>query len=102
MSDERKNTGVWPWIAALLIGLPVLYVASFGPACWTTSRMNRGAGLIPLFYRPVVAAYESVEDDSALARVFLWYSTIGAADHWNWFAVASGSTAWELVWCPNR
>lgn len=33
MSEERKNP-VWPWIAALLIGLPVLYVASFGPACW--------------------------------------------------------------------
>ena len=32
MSDDRKNP-VWPWIAALLIGVPVLYVASFGPAC---------------------------------------------------------------------
>jgi hypothetical protein len=34
MSEERKRAGVWPWIVALLIGLPVLYVASFGPACW--------------------------------------------------------------------
>jgi hypothetical protein len=32
MSDERRNP-VWPWIVALLIGLPVLYVASFGPVC---------------------------------------------------------------------
>lgn len=31
MNEERNP--VWPWIAALLIGLPVLYVASFGPAC---------------------------------------------------------------------
>jgi hypothetical protein len=30
MSDKRK--ALWPWIVALLIGLPVLYVASFGPA----------------------------------------------------------------------
>ena len=32
MSDNRKKP-LWPWIVALLIGLPVLYVASFGPAC---------------------------------------------------------------------
>src|SRR5262245_28783514 len=31
MSDDRKP--VWPWIVALLIGLPMLYVASFRPAC---------------------------------------------------------------------
>src|SRR5262249_59566050 len=36
MSDERSP--LWPWIVALLIGLPVLYVASFGPACWLTDQ----------------------------------------------------------------
>lgn len=24
----------WPILTAVLIGLPVLYVASFGPVCW--------------------------------------------------------------------
>jgi hypothetical protein len=33
MTDDRKKP-IWPWIVSLLIGLPVLYVASFGPACW--------------------------------------------------------------------
>src|SRR5262245_17890495 len=33
MSDERKKP-LWQWIVALLIGFPILYVASFGPACW--------------------------------------------------------------------
>ena len=32
MSEERKKP-VWPWIATLLIGLLVLYVVLFGPAC---------------------------------------------------------------------
>jgi hypothetical protein len=36
MSDDRKKPP-WPWIA-VLVGLPVLYVASFGPACWLTAR----------------------------------------------------------------
>jgi hypothetical protein len=35
MSDRK--TPLWPWIVALLIGLPVMYVASFGPACWLTA-----------------------------------------------------------------
>jgi hypothetical protein len=30
MNDDRKKP-LWPWIAALLIGLPVLYVFSSGP-----------------------------------------------------------------------
>ena len=30
MSEPDKKA-VWPWIAALVIGLPVLYVASSGP-----------------------------------------------------------------------
>jgi hypothetical protein len=33
MGDEHKKS-VWPWIAVMLIGLPMLYVASFGSACW--------------------------------------------------------------------
>jgi hypothetical protein len=32
MSEDYKPQ-IWPWIAALAILLPVLYVASFGPAC---------------------------------------------------------------------
>ena len=37
MSDDRK-TFLWPLIVALLIALPVLYVAAFGPACWLADR----------------------------------------------------------------
>jgi len=37
MSDERR-TPLWPWIVVLLVGLPVLYIASFGPACWWLSK----------------------------------------------------------------
>jgi hypothetical protein len=29
MSEQRKS--VWPWIASLLIGVPILYVVSSGP-----------------------------------------------------------------------
>ena len=36
MSEPQKKP-VWPWIVPLLIGLPVLYVVSFGPVCWLTA-----------------------------------------------------------------
>ena len=53
MGDERKKAGVWPWIVGLLVGLPVLYVASFGPACWMTAG-HRGR-MTP--FHPVMIAY---------------------------------------------
>jgi hypothetical protein len=31
MSDDDRKP-VWPWIVAVLIGLPIVYVAMFGPA----------------------------------------------------------------------
>jgi hypothetical protein len=37
MKDDRKMP-LWPWIATLLFGLPLLYVATFGPACWVADR----------------------------------------------------------------
>src|SRR5262245_7401247 len=49
--SEPKKSPVWPWIVALLIGLPVLYVASFGPACWIASRSENWK--ISTFYWPI-------------------------------------------------
>lgn len=32
--DERRKKPLLPWIVATVVALPVLYLASFGPACW--------------------------------------------------------------------
>ncbi len=53
MSDDRKKP-VWPWIVALLIGLPVLYVASFGPACWSMQVKTSWMPTIAVVYSPVI------------------------------------------------
>ena len=52
MSDERKP--LWPWIVALLIGLPVLYVASFGPACWVVTGGGLRTEWTLRLYRPLI------------------------------------------------
>lgn len=31
---DRKQRPLWPLLTAAMIALPVLYIASFGPACW--------------------------------------------------------------------
>lgn len=35
MTDRKP---LWPFLTATLVGVPVLYVASFGPACWAVDR----------------------------------------------------------------
>ena len=74
MSDDRKKP-LWPWIVALLISLPVLYVASFGPACWLVER-----GLLPvrgtaLGYKPVLAAAYRARP-AAVQRALQWYGSV--------------------------
>jgi hypothetical protein len=49
------------WTLAVVVGLPVLYVASFGPACWICSRLrvrDRHVRFVavPMAYYPVGSA----------------------------------------------
>src|SRR6478752_3435066 len=39
---------------AVVVGLPVLYVASFGPACWINERYDVGTNAISIVYRPII------------------------------------------------
>jgi len=52
MTDERKP--LWPWMVALLIGLPGLYVASFGPACWAMGLVDSGSAVVSTVFRPMM------------------------------------------------
>jgi hypothetical protein len=59
------------WMLAVVISLPVLYVPSFGPACWISSRHD---GRVPSFYWPIgwVAARSATT-----LRFVTWYATAG-------------------------
>ena len=82
MSDERKNP-LWPWIVAVCVGVPVLYVASFGPACWIASRCGRGGGVVTSVYRPLTCSFDNAE--SNVVGDALWrYAHVGAAKDWSW------------------
>ena len=53
MSDERRKP-TWPWIIVVLLGLPVLYVASFGPACWLVRHRWISRSTAAHAYRPII------------------------------------------------
>jgi len=70
MSEEPK--AVWAWAVALLIGIPLLYVASFGPACWLADRE-----IIPSveFYRPL--AQIVAKSPGPVRDAYCWYAGCG-------------------------
>ena len=71
MSDERKRP-MWPWIVVLV---PVLYVASFGPASWLASWEVLPLDTTSRLYLPIFWA-----DDHAplwLHKALAWYTELG-------------------------
>jgi hypothetical protein len=68
MAEEQNP--VWPWILSTLIGLPVLYIASFGPACWIASRNLVLMDTISCTYSPVLTI---AADDERIAGKGLRY-----------------------------
>jgi hypothetical protein len=90
MSDE-PNKPLWSWIAVVLIGIMVLYVASFGPACWISSRTNIGAPVVDVAYHPLLLVW--LHCPRPVGKSFVWYSSLAAADGWMW--TASGH--WQNV-----
>ena len=93
MIDERKP--LWPWIATLLIGLPVLYLASFGPACWLNERGVLGAAAVSAIYSPVLATAEN----GRLPKALDWYARLGATPD-DFPFVFDKTITWTRAW-PN-
>jgi len=73
MSEERKKP-VWPWIAALLIGLPTLYVLSSGPMQTLAFRSRTVTFSVPA--DSLIGAAETVFDQGA------WWPKIYAPLIW--------------------
>ena len=76
MSDDHKKP-VWPWIVALLIGLPVLYVLSVGPISWLYNHEVLPRSLVPIyywFYAPIAFANE--RGPEWLRQILDWYADL--------------------------
>lgn len=92
----KASRPLWPLLTAALIGLPVLYVASFGPACWVSSRTldrgNRiGAQAFNMIYQPLLSLAWS--GPSIVRDPIVWYMRLWSSDGWA-IGYASGRVQW--------
>ena len=62
---------------AAVFGLPMLYAASFGPACWISSRTGIGSRAVSVVYQPILRLCMR---DTYFAAAFWWYASIGTKD----------------------
>jgi len=79
MSEVRRNAGVWPWIATVVLALPILYVASFGPASWYANGHAEVMPAFKTFYWPV--GWTAVNSPARLNRMIRKYATYGCPDN---------------------
>ena len=54
MDESRKKPGWVFWTTVVPVGLPVLYVLSFGPACWLVESGKLAIDPTALFFDPVL------------------------------------------------
>jgi hypothetical protein len=105
MTDEQKKKPTAGfWIAVALLVALVAYPISFGPACWITSRADRGQNLLPVMYWPILKLLccnevhdlaarhpqngerEKGVDGFSLKRGPLWwYAEVGPSEGAHWF-----------------
>jgi hypothetical protein len=77
--SHNRNKPVWPWIMALVIGLPAMYAASFGPVNWI--RYPKGSSFgsaVATSYRPL--RFVMYTGPSWVSDALLDYLTAGMAD----------------------
>src|SRR5947207_1915294 len=54
--NRRERWAKWT-AAGIFIALPVLYVGSFGPACWIVAADGRHPAALPILYLPIGWAF---------------------------------------------
>jgi hypothetical protein len=79
---DRKKPGVAFWTTVVLVVVSLLYVLSFGPACWITSRCSLRGAWISTAYRPLIWSMETGPD--AVSTALVWYSLAGVSQGWGW------------------
>ena len=84
------------WTLAAFVGLSVLYVLSFGPACWISSHtLDRGdrigAQTVNMMYQPILSLAWS--GPSIVQGPIIWYARLWSSDRWAIFYV-TGSVRW--------
>jgi hypothetical protein len=86
----------------VVVIVPVLYVASFGPACWTSSCTNFGPRVVSIVYDPLmrlsVDAYSSEIQTGWFAQAPFTYSGLFSRQGWIWVVETVETDGNEFRW----
>ena len=77
MTSDRKKPGVAFWATVGLVVLPLLYVASFGPACWFVGEGHLPVNALWRIYRPLAQIVTNQKRSIAGDALCEWASTCG-------------------------
>lgn len=80
------------WTLAATLASPLLYIASFGPACWIVSHHGIRSQTILIAYRPVLHCMSARRE---VAEVAKWYSGLAARNGWMWIEVGRRDWTWD-------
>jgi hypothetical protein len=93
MDEKRKP--LWPKIVATVVALAVLYVASFGPACWMTASVavKRPLPTWMVIYYPL--GRHAARGPKPTRDLLLWWMTLFAKKGTNvWVPIDTRPTFW--------
>lgn len=86
MDKQRKKPGLAYSTTVVILALPILYIASFGPAYWLQSRMPTRQ--FTFYHRPL---WDMVtRGNGVIAHSLLWYANVGTRHHRIWLRHPQG------------
>ena len=74
---SSRSRSLWPWMVATVVAVPVLYVASIGPATWLEARCGTedSYSILDNTYRPVL--WIAHRCPALLQNSLRWYLSVG-------------------------
>jgi len=90
------------WTLAGLFGVPLLYLLSFGPACWATSTANpngeKESNRALIIYCPLAKVLRYAPPNSRFCQCLFWWMTLGTPkDYWIFLPVNVNRTMFVRV-----
>jgi hypothetical protein len=72
---DRKKPGVAFWATVVVVCLPLLYVLSFGPACWLVDRGWLSARRASQVFRPIILTIGESETVRSAANLYAGFAS---------------------------
>jgi hypothetical protein len=85
------------WALAAAVGLPALYILSFGPACWITGQTNHAARYVSPTYKPICLLLSHIPQ--RITQAVRWYAAVLAPDGWS-LSIHDDADDWRWEFSP--